>query len=61
MNRIIWFRYGWKKDKRNDDKKHHNCLVTFQSLSKKDQNKDKDAVKNIPDVLKKAGLFVKKI
>ncbi|MCD4696001.1 MAG: hypothetical protein K8S16_07145 [Bacteroidales bacterium] len=52
---------GWKKGKRNDDKKLHNCMVDFNKLSAKDQNKDKDAIRNIPVVLKNAELFIKKI
>lgn len=51
----------WEPGVRNDDKKIHNCLVSFDQLSAKDQKKDVDAVKNIPDVLSKVGLFVKKI
>ena len=52
---------GWEyNEKRNDDKKLHNCIIPFDQLSSKDQNKDKDAVKRIPDVLGKAGLFVRK-
>lgn len=52
---------GWTVGPRNDDKKIHNCIVDFKDLSVKDQNKDKDAVMNIPLVLKNAGLFIKKI
>ncbi len=52
---------GWEfYEQRNDDKKHHNCIRPFNELSVKDQDKDKDAINNIPDVLGKAGLFVKK-
>jgi hypothetical protein len=61
-----WSRFktdnGWKNNKkRNDDKRLHNCIVPFDQLSDKDQNKDKDSVLRIPDVLGKAGLFVKKV
>ncbi len=52
---------GWEyNEKRNDDKKLHNCIIPFEELSVKDQDKDKDAINRIPDVLGKAGLFVKK-
>jgi len=53
---------GWEyNEKRNDDKKHHNCILPFDDLSADDQKKDKNSVKSIPDVLGKAGLFVRKI
>lgn len=53
---------GWKYNSiRNDDKKHHNCIKPFNKLSSKDQKKDRNAIKSIPDVLEKTKLFVKKI
>lgn len=54
-------RMGWKKGKRNDDKKLHNCIDSFENLSNDDQEKDRDAIRNIPTVLKNAGLYIKKI
>jgi len=59
-----WWLYrknnGWIKGKRNDDKKLHDCMIAFIKLPAKEQDKDKDAVRNIPTVLKNAGLFIRR-
>ncbi len=60
--------WQFSKD-RNDDKKLHNCIIgwdeektgddgTVVILSDKDKNKDKDAIKNYPDILKEAGFVI---
>jgi hypothetical protein len=61
---------GWKfNNNRNDDKKLHNCIIGWDEkielnegnvaiLSLKDKNKDKDAIKNFPDILKEAGFVI---
>ena len=53
---------GWEyNEKRNDDKKQHDCLLPYDQLSEKDQNKDKEAVEKIPDILKDTDLYITKI
>jgi hypothetical protein len=52
---------GWNFGvSRNDDKMIHNCIIGWEDekLSEKDKNKDKDAIKNYPDVLKEAGFVI---
>jgi hypothetical protein len=63
---------GWDFGKpRNDDKKLHDCIIGWKEikklkdgnkviLSEKDKNKDKDAIKNYPDVLVAAEFVIVK-
>jgi hypothetical protein len=58
---------GWKFDEnRNDDRKRHNCIIGWDErmgdmvLSDKDKDKDADAVRNYPEVLRKAGYVIVK-
>ncbi|MCF7859117.1 MAG: ATP-binding protein [Candidatus Cloacimonetes bacterium] len=45
---------------RNDDRKLHNCYCDWNKLIPKDQNKDKDAIRNYPVVLNAAGFIIVK-
>jgi hypothetical protein len=52
----------WKQSSmRNDDKKHHNCMIPWEELPEKEKNKDKDAIKNYPAVLEKSGFVIVKV
>ncbi len=43
---------GWRLGERNDDKKTHNCLIPYEKMSKKDQDKDRNSVLKYPEILK---------
>jgi hypothetical protein len=50
---------GWVyAPKRDDLKKHHNCLVEWDKLTEEVQNWDKDPVRNIIEVLDVVGYGV---
>ncbi len=46
-------------DIRNDEKKHHNCLIPYRDLNPEDKAKDRDSVKNYPEIVKRAGFLIK--
>ena len=53
---------GWMEQKysdswvygtpRNDEKRIHHALIPYANLSEADKGKDRDAVKNYPDIVK---------
>jgi RyR domain len=49
---------GWHTGDRNDTAKLHPSLVPWEQLSDSEQDKDRDAVRHIPDVLAEVGLRV---
>ena len=50
------YRDGWIFGKpRDDDKRIHHALIPYADLSETDKGKDRDAVKNYPDIVKIAG------
>ena len=50
---------GWSYDPvRDDAQKHHPMLVPWESLDEHEREKDRDAVRHIPDVLASVGLRV---
>jgi RyR domain len=49
---------GWHHGARNDTVKRHPSLVPWEELSEHEQDKDRDAVRHIPDVLAEVGLRV---
>ena len=47
---------GWKHEKKKDDnKKHHNCLLPFAQLDDKNKSKDRDAIRMYPVFAREAG------
>jgi hypothetical protein len=51
-------RAGWHRGNRDDSAKLHPSLVAWEELSELEQDKDRDAVRHIPDVLAEVGLRV---
>lgn len=52
-------RAGWRYAAvRNDRRRHHPMLVKWEKLSEEEREKDRDAVRNIPEVLARVGLAV---
>lgn len=51
---------GWKYGNRNDTKKLHNCIKKYEEMSEDNRNKDIQAVKQYPEVLKTAGFVIVK-
>jgi hypothetical protein len=51
-------RAGWRRGGRDDRTKRHPSLVPYDRLSKIEKDKDRDAVRHIPDVLAEVGLRV---
>ena len=50
---------GWiHKPVRNDELKHHPCLVDWKRLPKDEKQKDLDSIENIPKILNSIGLKV---
>jgi RyR domain len=49
---------GWRRGRRDDATKRHPGLVPYDRLSRSDKDKDRDAVRHIPDVLAEVGLRV---
>jgi hypothetical protein len=49
---------GWHRGDRNDTAKLHPSLVPWEELSELEQDKDRDAVRHIPEVLAEVGLRV---
>jgi hypothetical protein len=59
---------GWMKKKkangwnlgtpRNEDKKIHNALIFYKDLSEENKEKDRDAVRNYPKIVKMAGFKI---
>jgi RyR domain/ATPase family associated with various cellular activities (AAA) len=45
------YRYAKKRD---DSNRHHPAMVPYAALSEEDKEKDRDNVRNIPDIVKKA-------
>jgi hypothetical protein len=59
----FYFKNDWKyKEKRDDYKKHHNCLVGYNDsrLSEEDRKKDRDQVKKYWEFLNEAGFGIAK-
>ena len=53
------FEQGWRyAPKRNDEEKHHNCLLPFTELSDAERNKDREHVRHFPAFSKLAGLKI---
>ncbi len=42
---------GWTHGERNDEKKTHPCLLTWEELPENEKDKDRNAVRNIPNLL----------
>jgi len=52
-------RDGWKYGPVTDkEKKIHNCLVPYESLSESDKESDRDMVLGIPRILAMAGYVI---
>jgi hypothetical protein len=49
---------GWRRGRRDDATKRHPSLVPYDRLSRAERDKDRDAVRHIPDVLAEVGLRV---
>ncbi len=49
---------GWQPGKRDDDRRLHPDLKPFEDLDEDGREKDRDAVRAIPDVLALAGLSI---
>lgn len=54
------FALGWTyaPGERNNDAKTHPCLVSWSELPEEERDKDRDAVKSIPDIMANAGFDV---
>jgi len=47
---------GWKYgEHRDDEKKIHNTMIPYNTLSEDDKEKDRNAVRSYPEILKMAG------
>ena len=56
------FRNGWIYAPRRDyARKHHPLLVPWEKLSESEKEKDRDAIRNLPLLIEKAGFRVRKI
>jgi hypothetical protein len=54
-------RDGWRYGKQRDDsRKTHDCLVSWQELSDDIKRYDRNAVRAFPETLAKAGLEVRR-
>ncbi|MGA2434655.1 MAG: RyR domain-containing protein [Bryobacteraceae bacterium] len=54
-------RDGWRYGKQRDDpRKIHDCLISWQELSDEIKKYDRDAVRAFPEILAKAGLEVRR-
>jgi len=49
---------GWKLGPRNDATKHHDNLVTYDELSEKIKDYDRDTVRKMPNELAKMGWLI---
>ena len=50
------YRDGWSHSLvRDDDNKKHNLLVQYATLSEKEKDKDRNAVRRYPDIAELAG------
>jgi hypothetical protein len=50
-------RAGWTYSPvRNNSRKHHHCLVPWESLPEEEKEKDRDVVREIPKLIELAGL-----
>ena len=49
---------GWRRGARDDRRKRHPSMVPYERLPGVEQDKDRDAVRHIPDVLAEVGLRV---
>lgn len=55
-------RQGWTYGPTRDDaRKHHPCLLPWETLPEVEKQKDRDAVQNVPLLIVKAGFQIKKI
>jgi len=53
---------GWRyAPVRDDNKKLHNCLTSWDSLTEKDKQKDRDTIINIPQILEEGGYQMVKL
>jgi class 3 adenylate cyclase/tetratricopeptide (TPR) repeat protein len=56
------FRNGWIYAPRRDyARKHHPLLVPWENLSESEKEKDRDAIRNLPRLIEKAGFRVRKV
>ncbi|HBG18337.1 MAG TPA: hypothetical protein DDY32_03430 [Desulfobulbaceae bacterium] len=52
-------RNGWRYGEQRDDRnKIHNCLKKYNVLDLEDKEKDRDAVRNYPEIISKAGYTI---
>ena len=51
---------GWRPGARDDRTKRHPSMVPYERLSGVEKDKDRDAVRHIPDVLAEVGLRVER-
>lgn len=52
---------GWKLGPRDDKRKRHPCLVPWERLSKEDQDKDRQAVLDLPKLLASIDLQIYRV
>lgn len=56
------FRKGWIYAAKHDyDRKHHPLLVPWEKLSETEKEKDRNTIRNLPGLIEKAGLRVRKV
>ncbi len=52
---------GWSYARESDyQRKEHSCLVPWEDLSEEERDKDRNAVRRIPEILYAAGLAVRR-
>ena len=53
---------GWRPtnqgEERDDMQKIHNCMVPYSELCGKDKDKDRDSVRNYPEIVARAGYII---
>lgn len=49
---------GWRLGARDDDRRHHPDLIPFEALDENGQEKDRAAVRTMPEILALAGLSI---
>jgi len=51
---------GWRRGERDDERRLHPDLVPFDALDEPGREKDRDAVRAIPEVLGLAGRSIRR-
>lgn len=55
-------RHGWTyAPKRDNSRKHHDLLIPWDQLSEREKERDRDIIRNLPRLIERAGLRVRRI